>query len=298
MKKFLYVLLIALISIIIFGCAKKTDKGPLSVGLMPAVDSAPFFYAEKQGYFEKEGISVELTVYTSAQNRQTALQANRIDGAMTDLVALIINKSEGFPVKGTMSTDGVFALLKNPAAGTKTKPLISMMEISVSNYLAEKYMAEKEYEKTYIAEIPTRLQAVLSGAADMGLFPEPIASIGELQGLEKSLYPGIPSESLDIMVFTEKALKEKKKSLEIFHMVYAKAASELAADENLARDLLPEYIANIPPAAINMLIIPEFGKPSLPSEDFVKEIETWTSALTGQEISVSYDDMFDDRFLK
>ncbi len=297
MSKLIHLLIIISVLTIFLGCGQKTDNGSLSIGLMPAVDSAPFFYAEKQGYFDKAGISVEFTVYTNAQNRQTALQTNQIDGAMTDLIALIINKAEGFQVKGTMSTDGSFMLIKNKDGSGNTKPVIAMMEISVSNYLVSRYMEGIEYTKMYISEIPVRLQAVVSGSADMGLFPEPIASIGELQGLEKVTYPGIPEESLDLMVFTEKALAGKKKTIGIFHKVYAEAAAELASDDRLARDILAEYITSIPAPARDKLILPEYGKPSVPSVNFVKEISSWTADLTGQKISVKYSELFDDRFI-
>ncbi|MBN1648809.1 MAG: ABC transporter substrate-binding protein [Spirochaetales bacterium] len=283
---------------ILSGCTGKADNGTLSVGLMPAVDSAPFFYAEKQGYFREAGVTVELTIYSNAQNRQTALQTNQIDGAMTDLVAFIINRAEGFPVRGTMITEGSFMLLKNSKASKRARPVIAMMEISVSNYLVSRYMEGKEYAKMFIPEIPLRLQAVISGSADMGLFPEPIASIGELQGLERLTCPHMPAESLDLMVFTEKALAEKKKSISVLHKAYARAAAELNADDRLARDILLEYIPNIPPAARDILVLPEYHMPSLPSEEFTDEMTAWTAALTGTRISVRYADLFDDRFVQ
>ena len=69
------------------GCAarQKSKSLSLKIGLMPAVDAAPMLLAEKKGYFQELGMTVELEIFTNAQNRQSALQTYVIDGAMTDL---------------------------------------------------------------------------------------------------------------------------------------------------------------------------------------------------------------------
>ena len=79
----------------------------LKVGLMPAVDAAPILLAEKNGYFEEAGLTVELQLFNNAQDRQSALQTLSIDGAITDLIALAANVDGGFDIKATTMTNGV-----------------------------------------------------------------------------------------------------------------------------------------------------------------------------------------------
>ncbi|MGL1890052.1 MAG: MetQ/NlpA family ABC transporter substrate-binding protein [Spirochaetaceae bacterium] len=297
MKKNNIVLLLTLV-FVLTSCNNNADNKTLKVGLMPAVDIAPFFYAHEQGLFTKAGIEVEFTIFTNAQNRQTALQTNSIDAAMTDMVALISNVAAGFPIKGTLSTNGSFPLLINPKYDLKTKPEIGMMEVSVSNYLVSEYMKDQDYSKVFINAIPTRLEAVAAGHIDMGLFPEPLASIGVLKGLIKKTYQGIPEESLDILVFTSQSLKDKKKSIKIFHSVYAEAVLELQKNPDLAREVLIRSIPNIPPIIKDSIELPIYTNPSVPSAEFTKKIIEWTSKITNKKIELSNKDLFDTRFIK
>jgi NitT/TauT family transport system substrate-binding protein len=58
---------------------------------MPAVDSAPIFYADQKGLFAELGLDVTVQVYTNAMDRQSALISGGLDGAMTDVIALVNN---------------------------------------------------------------------------------------------------------------------------------------------------------------------------------------------------------------
>jgi len=191
MKKI--ILLITIPLLILTSCSTQSEANnkelmELTIGVMPAVDTAPIFLAKDNGYFEALNLDVTLEVYTNAQNRQSALQTNSIDGAMTDLIAVATNINNGFDIKATMLTDGMFVLLSQEAAVNKKDLSIGIMEISVSNFLVDHWLDDTySLKKVYINAIPARLEAVLTNQLDMGLFPEPIASVGELKGLKKYL---------------------------------------------------------------------------------------------------------------
>ncbi len=298
MKNKFLTLLLFILTILSVSCSKEQTQS-LKIGLMPAVDIAPILLAEKNGYFEELGLDVDLQIYTNAQNRQTALQTNEIDGAMTDIVALITNNAEGFKLKGVLSTDGMFPLLVNPKHIDDKDIKVGMMEISVSNYLVEKYLNnEYNYKKVYINAIPTRLEAIATADIQRGLIPEPIASIGEMNGLIKVIYEGIPSESLDIMAFTDKAISEKSKSIKLFIEAYGKAVSDIQKDSSLARDVLMESLNTLPPQIRDSITLPTYNNPTLPSDKFIEELVLWTSNLVGKEYEITPDDILDRRFIK
>ncbi|NCD06062.1 MAG: ABC transporter substrate-binding protein [Spirochaetia bacterium] len=298
MKNKFIALLLFILTILSVSCSKEQTQS-LKIGLMPAVDIAPILLAEKNGYFEELGLDVDLQIYTNAQNRQTALQTNEIDGAMTDIVALITNNAEGFKLKGVLSTDGMFPLLVNPKHIDDKDIKVGMMEISVSNYLVEQYLNnEYNYKKVYINAIPTRLEAIATADIQRGLIPEPIASIGEMNGLIKVIYEGIPSESLDIMAFTDKAISEKSKSIKLFIEAYVKAVSEIQKDSSLARDVLMESLNTLPPQIRDSITLPTYNNPTLPSDKFIEELVLWTSNLVGKEYEITPDDILDRRFIK
>ncbi len=165
-KKFLLVLFI--VTLLVFpGCRKSEQQSmanvaipSLTVGMMSAVDAAPFYVALEKGYFKEAGVDVELMLFTNGQNRQTA---------------------SDFKFIGTLSTDGDFPLLAKPGLEQKQAVSAGTMEISVTNYLIDKYLGpDHTVSKVYINEIPARLEAVVSVRLDVGIFPEPFASIGAL----------------------------------------------------------------------------------------------------------------------
>jgi NitT/TauT family transport system substrate-binding protein len=300
-------ILILSLALIATGCAKDAQQsasekaGPeptLKVGMMSAVDAAPFYHALEAGYYEDEGVDVELVLFTNGQHRQTALQTQQVDGAMSDLVALITQSTSDFHLIGTLSTDGAFPLLATGPLTEGTTVTAGTMEISVTNYLLDAYLKERyAVEKVFINEIPARLEAVVSGQLDTGIFPEPFASIGELRNLEKLTFEGIPRESLNIIAFTEKALEEKEKQIAGFHRAYERAVKDLQRDPELARTALMNAIPALPEEIRSTMGLPVYHTPSLPSESFTEEIISWTEGITGTEYAVGPEDLFDARFI-
>ena len=307
MKRILPVFLLIVSILLLGGCAKSSEQKetspreevPLIVGMMGAVDAAPFYHALQAGYFEKEGAKVELVLFTNGQHRQTALQTRQVDGAMTDLVALITQSTSDFRLKGTLSTDGRFPLLAKASLDGKKTLSAGTMEISVTNYLLEQYLGKNHIlDKVYINEIPARLEAVASGELDTGIFPEPFASIGALRGLDKIIYEDIPSESLNIIAFTEEAIKNKRSQIEAFHSAYARAVADIVQNPDIARDVLLEVIPNLPQTVRDTMDIPPYHKPRLPSDTFTSEIIDWTGHITGSSYEVGPEDLYDTSFIR
>jgi len=130
----------------------------LKIGVMPAVDSAPILLAAQEGYFSELGLNVEVQIYTNAMNRQSALQSGGLDGAMTDVIALINNVENGFDIKVTTSTDGMFPFLMKGDLSGRKEITAGMMEVSVTNYLSDRMLSGQfTLKKVYINEIAVRL---------------------------------------------------------------------------------------------------------------------------------------------
>ena len=175
---------------------------------------------------------------------------------------------------------------------------VGMMEVSVSNYLIDKWLSDRyEIEKVFINEIPARLAAIASGELDMGLFPEPVASNGEVQGLIKTMYGQDDAYSPDCLVFTEKAITEKSEAVAKFHEAYNKAVKVINEDPTKVIDLLVEKIPNIAPEAKELIVLPTYKEAALPSEEYLQEIIDWTSETLNKSLSVKPLDLIDDQFI-
>ena len=294
---FLSFLLISSLIVIGSGSTLAQDNVSLKVGIMPAVDSAPILLAEKRGYFADEGIDIEIDVYTNAVNRQSALQTGELDGAMTDYIALVNNINNGFPVKLTLGTDGVFPFLVRKGFKEKEEIDIGMMEVSVSNFLSEQFLSDKyKMNKVFIAAIPARLEMIKSGKLDMAIIPEPMASMGELAGLEKRVYENEYEYMPEGMIFTKKALGEKEAAILGFHKAYNRAIKDVIEDEELARDILIEKL-KLNPEVKDLITLPEYRLGTVPSESYINRVIKFVEDKQNESINLSYQDIVEEKFV-
>lgn len=278
----------------------ESTAGPLAtlkVGVMPAVDSAPILLADQKGYFAELGLNVNVQVYTNAMNRQSALQSGELDGAMTDVIALVNNVENGFDIKVTTSTDGAFPFLMKEDIQGKKDISAGMMEVSVTNYLSDRILKDKyNLNKVYINEIPARLEMISKGTLDLAVIPEPMASQGELNGLTKVLYENEDEFSPDVMVFTGKAIQEKTQEIKLFHQAYNQAVAEINQDDSEARDFLINTLSLNPEIKPNILM-PEYNQARVPSEAYLQQIMAWNEEVLGKKVTLAYADLVDPSFV-
>lgn len=278
---------------------EENEDMTLSIGLMPAVDTAPILLADEKGYFTDLGLDVTIDIYTNAQDRQTALQTNSIDAAMTDLVAVATNVNSGFDIKATTVTDGMFPILAVPSSIYKSTISVGMMEVSVSNFLVDEWLKDTyEIEKVFINPIPGRLEAVATQQIDMGLFPEPVATIGESKGLTKLVFEPQDNNFPDVMVFTGKTIEEKPTAVQAFHDAYNKAVQDINADETLAREVLVKRIPNIKTEVKDIMLLPTYNEARQPNADYVQKIIDWTNDELKLELTVTPSDLVDASFVQ
>ncbi|MFP4017284.1 MAG: ABC transporter substrate-binding protein [Halanaerobiales bacterium] len=297
-----FLLIVVFISLLIFltACGTQEESQDLSlrIGLMPAVDSAPVVLAEEKGYFEELGLEVDIQIYRNANNRQSALQSGELDGTMTDLIAFVNNVQNGFDVKITTSTDGSFPFLLKQDFQEKDEIKIGMMKVSVSNFLSEQFLGDKyEMDKQYIPAIPTRLEMIVAGKMDMAIIPEPMASMGQLRGLEKRVYENEDDYMPEAMVFTDTALKEKAEAIRLFHQAYNKAVRDIQEDDSQARDVLISRL-ELNPDIKDMIVMPQYHLARVPDPEYMKKIVKWIEEIQGIEIDVEYSDMISKEFLE
>ncbi|MDF2985071.1 MAG: hypothetical protein K0R50_581 [Eubacterium sp.] len=296
-----FVLSLALLAFAGTGCGSSEEKQvkalSLKIGLMPAVDAAPVLLAEKKGYFKELGLNVSQEIYNNAQDRQSALQTHSIDGAISDLIAVAVNVAAGFDIRATTMTNSVFPVLTGKGSESKKNIRVGMMEVSVSNFLIDEWLGNKYIvEKVFINEIPARLAAIGSGQLDMGLFPEPVASMGELKGLQKKIYASADAYCPDVIVFTGKALNEKQEAVKLFHKAYNRAVDDINNSQQEARDILMEKIPNLQPEVRNNMILPKYTKATLPDNQYIDRIIGWTAVAMNKDLKVKPDDLVERKF--
>jgi NitT/TauT family transport system substrate-binding protein len=286
----------------------------LKLGLMPAVDIAPLIVAAEKGYFLAEGLELAYEIYSNAQNRQSALQAGAVDGALTDLVALTLNVAGGFPMKAVVMTDGRFAVMASAAlvaegsaaatgsagaSAPQKKLSIALMEASVTNYLADRWLSDAFIlDKVYVNDIGARLETVAAGHADSGVFPEPLATVAASRGLAILAESDDAEPSPQVIAFTEAALAAKSGSIRAFLRAYDRAIADLSSDPQLARKALASSIPNLSEALSQRMELPVYRPAQLPDDRYVQDVIDWTARITGKTITLSPGTLLDRRFVQ
>ncbi|WP_432663781.1 MetQ/NlpA family ABC transporter substrate-binding protein [Wukongibacter baidiensis] len=314
-KKVLVTLLILVLSIAIIGCSKEKsqdtasqDLQSLTIGVMPDVDSIPFIIAKHNGYFENEGLDVKIEHFKSAMDRDTALQTGNIDGAISDMLAVVFLNDNEFNVKITSKTNGSFKLIaaKDSNISTLENPKdrsIGISKNTIIEYLTDRIMENSNIDvdspkKMAIPKIPTRLEMLENGKIDMATLPEPLASVAASKGgkvLSSSDKLGI---NPGIMLFTEETIKTKPDELKALYRAYNKSV------EYLEKESLESYIdvlieeAGFPGVIKETLTLPDYVEASMPSEEEFTQVLDWLKSKDLTSSDYTLDELSDKNFIK
>lgn len=213
------------------GCSSKPKEvQPIRFGLLPAESAIPFIVAKEQGFFEKEGLKVELTMFNSPNDRNVAVQGKQLDGTIADVMTGLSLNDGGFKMKITSDINEDFKLLTSPNSGIDSfqkldKKDVSLVPNFVLEYIMDK-MAEKNnitYSVVNIPSIPARFEALLADKISGVMFTEPQAT----QLKEKGAKVLASSKEYNIkagaVLFDENTINNNADGIKAFYRAYNKA---------------------------------------------------------------------------
>jgi NitT/TauT family transport system substrate-binding protein len=286
---------------------------PLKLGVLLIEDAVPLYLAENEGYYTDENLDVELVPFLSALERDAALTAGAIDGAITDPVgALLFDKGRG-EIKitslclGKTPAEGVFAILSAPGSSITTPESLKNVEIAVSSatiieYVTDRLLADQglrpeEIQKIEVKKMPIRMQMLLSGSVQAATLPEPLASIAAGKGAKIVITDASSNESLSqtVIVFKSTVLKDRKSEVSRFFKAYRRSVEAINSDPEKYRNLFVEK-GRIPPFLAEQYAIPNYPLPAPYSRTLYTPVIQW---LTEKNLvnSVPYESMVADDFM-
>lgn len=309
MKKRLIYIAMALLAVVSIGAGCAAVEKPsqtLTIGVLPDVDSIPIIIAQEKGFFEKEGVDVKIEHFKSAPDRESAVQAGSIDGAVSDMLSAAFLTDGGFKVAMTSMTNGSYKLLAGPAMNGATDlsgqsiaiSTNTIIEYATDNMLAKLGLTPDDVEKTAIPQIPVRLEMLSSGQIGAATLPEPLASVAVKAGatvIDSTDNLGI---NPGVLLFEADVIESKNAEIIAFYKAYNSAVEYLkTAPVSEYADILVD-VAGFPADVKDSLTLPAYTPATLPSADDFDGVMAWLTEKGLIKQAYKYDDLVNKSFVK
>ena len=289
---------------------------PITVGLMRIDDSFPFYVAEKEGLFEKHGVTVELQNFSSARDLSTALQGGELDALMTDPVVTALSLKGGTDVRivamalGAVPEEGRFLVISAPESGITSPEQLEGRNIAISNntmmdYLVEQYENTLGLDKTAITtvnmpDLMLRTTTLLEGTEiDAAILPDPLAAYAVAEGANVVIDDTKLDEnfSQSVVTVTADAIQNNRAAVDAMLDAYNEAIELINANPDEYRTFAPEC-ANVPEALAETYPTPSFTAESIPDEAAIAQVNSWMVERGLLDKAYTYTEMVDTSFIE
>ncbi|SDG95183.1 ABC transporter substrate-binding protein [Desulfosporosinus hippei] len=315
------VLMVLSIAFFVFGCGapkKSENQSPISeakvvkIGVLPIEDNLPFYVAEKDKLYTKEGVQVELVSFASAMERDAALQAGQIDGQVADLLAVALLKKIGADVKiasiglGATPKEGRFAILSSPKSGIQDLAglkggTLGISQNSIIDYVSDQMLLDKgvqldSVKKVSIPKMPVRLDMLLSDQINAACLPDPLASLAQAKGAHLLIDDTYKNISQTVFLFRTDSINDNSEGIKAVLRAYGTAGQALTNSPDQYRDLFLEK-AQIPQELKDSYQTPTFSKLQLPTEEEVQSVMKWMVEKNLIPQAYNYQELVDPNLL-
>lgn len=314
MKRFLVFCLMLVISLNLIACGKAKDgkeaaptQKTITIGIMPDVESIPMIIADKQGFFQKEGVNVKIVPFKSAKDRDSALQSGQLDGVITDLLAVVFANEGGINLKVISKTDGNIQMLGGKGTGINSLADLkgkkvglstnTIMEYTVDRMIASAGLNPQDINKVAIPQLPTRLEMLTGGRIDACILPDPLAGLAVKDGAKVLYSTDQTGVKVGAVAFTGKCLQENPDQVKAVFRAYNDAIV---------------YLQKEPPASYIDYVIQQQGfaaetkdilklpayKADAPTQAAFNDVVQWLKDKRLINGNYEYKNLVDDSFLR
>lgn len=265
----------------------KTEKPVLRIGMMSSSDVIPYVLINDRKLADKYGFTLDLEVFTSAKDRDAAFQSGGLDGVLTDYIGVCMYQNAKFDVKITGITDGDYILVAGKDTGIKNISQIKGKSIAISektlidytldDILKANHLTGNDVVKEIVPRIPDRLELLRGNKIDLGLMPEPFATLALNSGAVRlasandlGLYPAVSA-------FSKKALDEKGGAIKELYKAYNEAVTYMnQTDISKYEDTVIKAVG-YPKEMAGKITVKKFRTSQLPPKSDVEAAVQWAS---------------------
>ncbi|MBI9046447.1 MAG: ABC transporter substrate-binding protein [Anaerolineaceae bacterium] len=290
-KRIYYIFSLIILSVLSSSCTAKGEPQTLKIGVLPILDTLPAHVALEQGYFEDQGLTVELIPVSSAIERDQLMQAGQLDGMLNEMVStLFYNQGENQIrivryARVASSKAPLFRILASSESNITDAEGLMQVQIGISDgtvieYVTDRLLEHAGYEidaiqKISVPKIPDRLALLSSGELDAAVLPDPLSSLAIQQGavvaLDDTSYPEI---STSVWSFDLEVLQSRSDTVKAFLIAIEKAVNDINSNKDQWKDLMVEKQL-VPPPVLSAYEIPDFPLASVPGENQFQDALQW-----------------------
>lgn len=289
---------------------------PLRMGLLPILDVLPFYVAQEAGYFEDEGVELELIPVSSALERDQMLLVGEIDGMLNDLISTgIFNQDETRVVIVALARKAYeeapqFRILAAPRSNITIPSDLVGKEIAISENSVIHYIAQRMLEQAGVSagevtwrpepNIPVRYQLLMEGQLPVVVLPDPLAQAAIEGGAilvedDRALVDTGFSQS--VLSFRRAIVEEQPEKVEAFLRAWMRAAEDINADPEAYRDLWIEQ-TNVPDSVKDSYQLPPFPTYEITQPEAWEDTVDWLNEQGIIESRPTYEDTVDPSFVE
>ena len=259
------------------------ELGELTIGLMPAIDAFPIVLAHYLGYFEDEGLRVNLEAFSSSATRDAALQAGEIDAATVDLVAVGLFIEGGIPIRATGVTGGRFTLVANEgfysiedlAGETVVISYNTAIDFVLDHMVQLAGFELNHIERAIVPPIPERMELLRAGQVTAALLPEPWATIATSDGFYGIINTIEIGFNPFVKAFTDEVLDYQLADIRAFYRAYNRAVDFINTTPLAEYFHIMVDVIGFPADVVDDLVLPEFTHNQMPADDVLDATIRW-----------------------
>jgi NitT/TauT family transport system substrate-binding protein len=258
MKRLLLISVALLVLVMSVGSGFAAELSKLKVGYLPTSGHLLYFVAKEKGFFQQEGLDVELFRFTNSGEGLNAIKSGKLDAGSfgTSAPLAFIAKGADFTIFGGQMGEG-HGLVAKPEKAERFKDLknfrgatIGAVRLATGDvvFRAALHEAGIDWKKDLIIkefDSPAAvLEAVKKGSLDAGLVWIPYFTIAEKQGLKVVKYSGdvIKGHTCCRQVALTGTVKNRQADFEKFLTALLKAYQYYLTDRNGTVDVVAKYV--------------------------------------------------------
>ena len=215
--------------------AMRRDSAALKIAVMPTLDCLPLYVAEYYQLFDTINGGVRLKYFKAQIDCDTAIERQRVEGSVTDLVRALRIAKKGMPLRYVAATNSYWQLIANHNSRIhQLKQLddktIAMTRFSVTDMLSDLIvdsvkLRDEHVFRVQMNDLNVRMQMLQNNEIDALWLTEPQATVARMYKHPVVFDSRTTGRRYGAIVFREMEMRrpERAKQLQLLVKAYDKA---------------------------------------------------------------------------